>query len=216
MGKYHSYAARLDGIAKAAFERYRTAETALKLAEKQAKEYPPQHGFADAQRVAKAARAQADLAEAREVLNSAKEEMESRKAELRALRSDLAKEIESAYSANPAQLDAATLELLKSGILTAREYEALLQQAQEAGNATMVRLIGKYAGDAGQAAGDKRGAHDPEAALLRVVAAKSRKYTGSEHLEAFDAMLEIYDRCANNPHMIDHWERFTAETVANF
>ena len=132
------------------------------------------------------------------------------------MRGELAAEIESAYSVDPAQLDNNTLELLKSGILSGSEYAKLLNAAQAAGNPTMVRLIGKYAQDAADAAATKYGQSDRAAAELRAVAYQSKANTGSAHLEAFDYLADVYRRCTNNPAMIGHWDELTAEAVQNF
>lgn len=132
------------------------------------------------------------------------------------MRRELAAAIDDAYSADPAQLDTATLELLKSGILTGSEYAKLLEQAKAASNPTMVRMIGRYAGEAAKARGESHGMNDREATALRMAEYNSRSYTGGDRLQAFDNMVELYHRCTNNPAMIDHWDEFTAETVENF
>ena len=217
MSRFNKYARKADEIAKAAFDEYRKAEAAYKKAEEQARQYPQRNGVpTDAAYMAKSARAQADLIEAREALKHAKRVFADHASEFRAIRKELAAEIEDAYSADPAQLDGNTLELLKSGIMTGSEYAKLLNAAQAAGNATMVRMIGKYAGDAARDRSEKYGQHDQDASTMRMVEYQSRAYTGSDHLQAFDNMTEIYNRCANNPGMIDHWGELTAETVDSF
>ena len=100
--------------------------------------------------------------------------------------------------------------------MTGSEYTKLLEQAKAASNATMVRMIGKYAGDAAKARGESHGMNDREATALRMAEYNSRSYTGGDRLQAFDNMVELYHRCTNNPAMIDHWDEFTAETVENF
>lgn len=216
MSKFNSYARKVNDIATAAFEEYRKTEAAYKKAEEQARQYPPRHGMVDAQYAAKSARAQADFLEAKEAYSKAKRVLESHKSELAAIRKELAAELEDAYSVDPAKLDTATLELLKSGILTGNEYVKLMREAQAAGNPTMVRMIGKYAEDAAAARGEKYGQNDEQARTMRLVGHESRQNTGSEHLKAFDYMADIYNRAVNNPGMIDHWGELTAETVENF
>lgn len=216
MSRFNGYARKADEIAKAAFEEYRKAEAGYKKAEAAAKQYPPRHGMVDAQYAAKSARAQADFLEAKQAYATAQRVFAESGRQFDGLRKELAAEIESAYSVDPAQLDNNTLELLKSGILTGSEYAKLLNAAQAAGNPTMVRLVGKYAQDAADAAAAKYGQSDRAAAELRAIAYQSKTNTGSAHLEAFDYLADVYRRCTNNPGMIDHWDELTAQAVQNF
>ena len=216
MSKFNSYAKKVDEMAKAAFEAYRKAEAAYKKAEEKAREYPQRQGMVNAEYAAKSARAQADYLEAKAALYAASRAAASHTSEIQAMRKDLAADLEKEYSVNPAALDSATLELLKSGIMNAGEYTKLLEQAKAANNPTMVRMIGKYAADAAKARGESHGMNDREAQALRMAEYNSRTYTGGDRLEAFDNMVSLYHRCTNNPGMIDHWGEFTAETVENF
>ena len=216
MSKFNSYARKVNDIATAAFEAYRKAEAAYKKAEEQARQYPQRHGMVDAQYAAKSARAQADFLEAKEAMKAAKRDFEGHKSEIAALRKELIAELDDHYAADPAALDSATLELLKSGILKGNEYTKLLEQAKAANNPTMVRMIGKYAGEAAKERGNKYGQNDPDARAMRLAEGNSRTFTGGDRLEAFDNMVFIYNRCTNNPQLIDHWAEFTADTVENF
>lgn len=214
--KFNSYAKKLDEQARAAFKAYRDAEAAYKKAEQKAREYPQRHGMVDAQYAAKSARAQADFLEAKQAYDTARRAFRDSDTQFNGMRSELAAAINDAYSVDPAALDSATLELLKSGIMNASEYTKLLEQAKANNNPTMVRMIGKYAADAAKARGEKYGQNDKEAQALRMAEYNSRSYTGGDRLQAFDNMVELYHRCTNNPGMIDHWNEFTAETVENF
>ena len=216
MSNFNKYARKADEIAKAAFKEYREAESRLKKAEAAASAYPQRHGMVDAAYMAKSARAQADYLEAKEAMRAAKRAFESHTSDLAAVRKELAAELDDAFTVDPAALDTATLELLKSGILNASEYVKLLNAAQSANNPTMVRLIGKYAQDAADAQAAKYGQNDDTARTLRLVSHESRKNSSSEYLKAFDYMADVYNRAVNNPGMIDHWEQLTAETVENF
>ena len=216
MSKFNSYAKKLDEQARAAFKTYRDAEAAYKKAEQKAREYPQRNGMVNADYAAKSARAQADFLEAKQAYETARRTFRESDTQFNAMRRELAAAIDDAYSADPAQLDTATLELLKSGILTGSEYAKLLEQAKAASNPTMVRMIGRYAGEAAKARGESHGMNDREATALRMAEYNSRSYTGGDRLQAFDNMVELYHRCTNNPAMIDHWDEFTAETVENF
>ena len=216
MSKFNSYAKKLDEQARAAFKAYRDAEAAYKKAEQKAREYPQRNGMVNADYAAKSARAQADFLEAKQAYETARRTFRESDTQFNAMRRELAAAIDDAYSADPAQLDTATLELLKSGILTGSEYAKLLEQAKAASNPTMVRMIGRYAGEAAKARGESHGMNDREATALRMAEYNSRSYTGGDRLQAFDNMVELYHRCTNNPAMIDQWDEFKAETVENF
>lgn len=216
MSKFNSYAKKLDEQARVAFKAYRDAEAAYKKAEQKAREYPQRNGMVNADYAAKSARAQADFLEAKQAYETARRTFRESDTQFNAMRRELAAAIDDAYSADPAQLDTATLELLKSGILTGSEYAKLLEQAKAASNPTMVRMIGRYAGEAAKARGESHGMNDREATALRMAEYNSRSYTGGDRLQAFDNMVELYHRCTNNPAMIDHWDRFTAETIEKF
>lgn len=51
---------------------------------------------------------------------------------------------------------------------------------------------------------------------LRGIAIGGRQNTGGEYLKAFDFMSGLFDRCIENPLMIDAWGELTAETVSRF
>lgn len=216
MSRFNDYAKKLDEQAKAAFKVYRDAEAAYKKAEEQARQYPRRHGMVDAQYAAKSARAQADFMEAKQAFETARRTFRDSDRQFDGMRRELAAAIEDAYSADPAQLDINTLELLKSGILNAGEYTKLLTQAKTSNNPTMVKMIGKYAGEAAKAIGDSRGMNDREATALRAVVYSSKSYTGGNCLEAFDSLVSLYHRCTNNPGMIKEWDGLAGPVLDMF
>ena len=215
MSKFNSYARKVDEIAKAAFEDYRKAEQAYKKAEEQTRQYPQRYGIVDAQYTAKSARAQADFLEAKEAMKAVKTALEGHKSEIAALRKELVSELDDHYAADPAALDSATLELLKSGVLKANEYGKLMDKAQSDGNYTMARMIAKYAGDAAEQRGSKYGQNDEQARTLRAISYMAGQNNGSDTLQAFDLLSEVYSRSVNNPAMIDAWGELTANAVEN-
>ena len=217
MSKFNSYARKLDDIAKEAFTEYRTAYAAMKKAEQRAKEYPHKTGNVIAEYAVKSARAQADYTEAKAAYDKARRNFgAAQEKAIKDLRSELAAALDDAYSADPAALDSNTLELLKSGIMSASEYAKLMSAAQAAGNATMVRLIGKYAMDAADETAAKYGQNDPKAAEFRRVSHISRAFTGSTYLNNFDYITDVFRRCTRNPAMIDRWGDLTGDAVENF
>ena len=215
MSKFNSYGRKVDEIAKAAFEEYRKAEAAFKKAEEQRSKYPQRGGMVDAQYAAKSARAQADYLEAKEAFTAAKRTFESHKSEIAALRKELVSELNDHYAADPAKLDSNTLELMKAGILKPNEYSKLMSKAQSEGNYTMARMIAKYAGDAAADMGKRYGENDEKARELRAISYTANQNNGSDTLQAFDLLSEVYTRSVNNPAMIDAWGQLTADAVEN-
>lgn len=216
MSKFNTYFRKLDSAAREAFIEYEKAEDAYIKAERRYNGIKQPVGSVTAEYAAQAARAKADYLEAQQSRRKAQENITAAYEGLGAIRKELAAEIEREYSANPADVDANTLELLKSGILKGAEYSRLMNDAAQAGNHTMVRLIGRYAGEAAKPLTDKNGSGDPEAVAMRYVEARAREVsTGAEYLQAFDAMANTLKRCGNNPGIIGHWDELTRSTVEN-
>ena len=214
MSKFNSYAKDVDRIAKAAFKEYQDAESALKKAEERAKEYPIKNGMVTAEYEAKATRAKADLLDAKEKYRIAKQHMSDHISELKAMKKKLADDVEKYYYADPAYLDRDTMELLKSGILSAAEYNNLLEQ--NAGNHTMQRVIAKYADEAAEKIAKEYGEGSSQAAEIRVVAHRGRENSGGDTMAAFNTLLDAYSRTANNPAMIGYWGELTSDLIADF
>lgn len=130
------------------------------------------------------------------------------------IRSELEKALADAFAANPEHLDAATLELLKSGIMSADEYNCLMSKATADNNPTMVRVIAKYAKDrADQADADR---NTDTARAFRAVAYKGNSVNGNAYLEAFDGMTSCFSRCMKNTALMNHWDELCGEIVENF
>lgn len=219
MSKFNTYAKQLDQIAQTAFGAYQKAEAALKDAEERVRQYPERGGLVSDDYRAKAARAKADLIEAQKAMQAAKDGLQGHDSEIANLRRELAADIDRAYSADPAQLDHDTLTLLESGILRPGEYTRLLKSAQEAGNCTMQRLIGKAAFDKAEAEAKDGGQYSDDVRELRQVYHASKQTTGAEHLERFDYLAEIFARAVNTPALAglpDRWGKLTADVIENF
>lgn len=130
------------------------------------------------------------------------------------IRSELEKALADAFAANPEHLDAATLELLKSGIMSADEYNRLMSKATADNNPTMVRVIAKYAKDrADQADADR---NTDAARAFRAVAYKGNSVNGNDYLQAFDAMTSCFSRCMKNTALMSHWDELNGEIVERF
>ena len=76
-------------------------------------------------------------------------------------------------------------------------------------------MIAKYAGDAAAERGSKYGQNDEQARALRGISYTANQNNGSDTLQAFDLMSEVYSRSVNNPAMIDAWGELTGNALEN-
>ena len=211
MSKFNNYARKLNEIANATFEEYRRAEAAVKSAESRYNAYPRRNG-ADPAYMAKSARAEADLAEARNAFDQMRRHLfDDKRREIAAVRAELEKAVFDAFAADPKAVDMNTLALMNSGILTAAEYNRLIDASTAAGNHTMVRLLAQSAKDRADKVNDSDTARE-----YRLVAQKGKGANGREFLEAFDYMGDVFNRCERNFSLAGKWDELTADVVENF
>lgn len=211
MSRFNSYAKRMNEIANATFEEYRRAEAAVKSAESRYNAYPRRNN-ADPAYMAKSARAEADLAEARNAFDQMRRHLfDDKRREIAAVREELEKAVFDAFAADPKAVDMNTLALMNSGILTAAEYNRLIDSANAAGNHTMVRLLAQSAKDRADKVNDSDTARE-----YRLVAQKGKGANGREFLEAFDYMGDVFNRCERNFALAGKWGELTADVVENF
>lgn len=211
MSRFNDYAKKLNEIANGAFEEYRRAEAAVKSAESRYNAYPRRNN-ADPAYMAKSARAEADLAEARNAFDQMRRHLfDDKRREIAAVRAELEKAVFDAFAADPKSVDSNTLALMNSGILTAAEYNRLIDASAAAGNHTMVRLLAQSAKDRADKANDSDTARE-----YRLVAQKGKGANGREFLEAFDYMGDVFNRCERNFSLAGKWDELTADVVENF
>lgn len=214
MSRFNEYARKADAYAKAVFEEYAEAEQKLKAAESKRNAYPRKNGLGY-EYDAKSARYEAEYQAAKAEYEKLRRDMRDYKADgLKPIRKELESAISDAFAANPEHLDANTMELLKSGILSAGEFSRLIDKAMNDNNPTMVRVIAKYAKDrADQADADR---NTDAARDFRAVAYKGNSVNGNDYLQAFDAMTSCFSRCMKNTALISHWDELNGEIVENF
>lgn len=211
MSKFNGYARKVNEIANAAFAEYREKEAAVKSAESRYNAYPRRNG-ADPAYMAKSARAEADLAEARNAFDQMRRHLfDDKRREIAAVRAELEKAVFDAFAADPKAVDMNTLALMNSGILTAAEYNRLIDASTAAGNHTMVRLLAQSAKDRADKVNDSDTARE-----YRLVAQKGKGANGREFLEAFDYMGDVFNRCERNFSLAGKWGELTADVVENF
>lgn len=211
MSKFNNYAKKLNEIANATFTEYRAKSDAVKSAESKYNAYPWRDG-ADPTYLAKSARARADLAEAKAQFEHCRRHLfDDKRREINAIRAELEKALGDEYAADPSKVDMQTLELLRSGIMSADEYSRLIDAAASNGNHTMVRLIAKNAADMAEKATDADVARS-----YRLVSHRGKGANGREFLEAFDYMGDVFNRCERNFSLAGKWDELTADVVENF
>ena len=211
MSKFNGYARKVNEIANAAFAEYREKEAAVKSAESRYNAYPRRNG-ADPAYMAKSARAEADLAEARNAFDQMRRHLfDDKRREIAAVRAELEKAVFDAFAADPKAVDMNTLALMNSGILTAAEYNRLIDASTAAGNHTMVRLLAQSAKDRADKVNDSDTARE-----YRLVAQKGKGMDGRQYLEAFDYMGDVFNRCERNFSLAGKWDELTADVVENF
>ena len=211
MSRFNDYAKKLNEIANATFEEYRRAEAAVKSAESRYNAHPRRNG-ADPAYMARSARAEADLCEARNAFDQMRRHLfDDKRREIAAVRAELEKAVFDAFAADPKAVDMNTLALMNSGILTAAEYDRLIDASTAAGNHTMVRLLAQSAKDRADKVNDSDTARE-----YRLVAQKGKGANGREFLEAFDYMGDVFNRCERNFSLAGKWDELTADVVENF
>ena len=211
MSKFNGYARKVNEIANAAFAEYREKEAAVKSAESRYNAYPRRNG-ADPAYMAKSARAEADLAEARNAFDQMRRHLfDDKRREIAAVRAELEKAVFDAFAADPKAVDMNTLALMNSGILTAAEYNRLIDASTAAGNHTMVRLLAQSAKDRADKVNDSDTARE-----YRLVAQKGKGMDGRQYLEAFDYMGDVFNRCERNFSLAGKWDELTADVVESF
>ena len=211
MGKFYNYAQRMNEIAHATFAEYREKSDAVKAAESRYNAYPRRNG-ADSSYMAKSARAEADLAEAKAQFEHCRRNLfENKRREIAAIRAELETAVRDTYAADPSKVDMQTLELLRSGIMSADEYSRLIDAAASNGNHTMVRLIAKNAADMAEKATDTDVARS-----YRLVSHRGKGNDGTEYLRAFDFLADTFNRCERNFALSTKWDELTAPVVESF
>ena len=214
MSRFNEYARKADAYAKAVFEEYAAAESKLKAAESKRNAFPRKNGLGY-EYEAKSARYEAEYQEAKAEYEKLRREMRDYKADgFKPIRKELETAISDAFAANPEHLDMATMELVRSGILSANEYSRLIDKAIEADNPTMVRVLSQYASNR---AAEATQANDTDTArAYSAVAYKGNSVNGNSYLEAFDVMTSCFNRCMNNTALMSHWDELNGEIVENF
>lgn len=223
MSRYNTYARQLDTAFKTARDEYAEAYSSLeqaRQADTDAKAWRPNDNEEDKRlRIATAA---LELNKA----NAAFKIAEARiwpefDAKCKELRKELEKDVQKNSLANPDAIDANALELLKSGALTVEDYYSFAERYES--NATMLRVISKYALDASENADDTK-----DAVALRILSDNCKNGAGAV-LRAWNELEGLASYCsgrggnrnaATSPDMVvsmgKWWEELAGQAIENF
>lgn len=214
MSKYNSYARNLDAAFRAARDEYTAVYNELT----KAKENASAAGL-------DAVKKQIATLQLQEAENKMRTEtariwaaFDAKAAELR---SALEKEVQTSNLADPSAIDSNAVELMKTGVLTVDDYFGFADRYD--GNQTMLKLIGHYAKEAADSAGDRK-----DKVALTVLAQDCAKGAGPT-LKAWDSMITAANYCSGRGgsgnrritpgvtlSMGEKWEQLSGEIVENF
>lgn len=207
MSKFNVYARRVDDVVRAYAKEYRLAKAAVIDAEEQHNKAKANMGL-NAETRCKEATAAAQLQLARDNFRNVKFNLVKMNDEVSAIRQELVSAIDSEYAAKSSDIDMQTMELLKSGILTERDYVDLLAHAQ---NHTMKRLIAEKMDNWAASLPDKI-----KATHIRQLAIKARGDDGREYVAAFDYLADAVNRTTKNDALFDRWDDIAKQTIESF
>lgn len=232
MSKFNHYAVSLDKAVKAYREKYHTAEKAMQKAKadyERVKDESVHHDFRETpvekirresnvlKYKARADEAKAEFAEVWEGRHSLMTMAEK-------LRSQLADDVTAAYYADPAAIDQSVMVLLDSGILTAKEYRKLYDDAVSAGNHTMCRVIKGYAEKEVEKSLKQHGQFHPDVSILNGVVHDAKANDGRAVMGDYDMLKTCVQYITGNPEIgtpgnpaiLDEWDGLTAQAVDEF
>ena len=217
MGKYHSYAKRINTLVKERFTAYEKARDEYEDARKDRyTNSKPISEFADPEiRIARNEaenryiQAEANLKKVTDALQDTLSDVEGIKAELIA---DVSEE----WKVNPDDLDRNTVDLLQSGICSPQEIADLFDRAT---NPTTKRYIGQFASEEIKrlpTSWDKAKALQATT-LLNNVAHQGSLYRDVSHAEPvmrINAVADVLRRCVRTPSMMHEWDNLTSENLS--
>lgn len=214
MSEFNHFAKDLDAAFKAARNEYAAAYNAVERARKAMQDAGPD-----------ALKRQISTLRLQEAENKMRTETARIWTEFDAkaadLRRALEKEVQASKCVDPTAVDAAGVELMKSGILTADDYYSLAEKYD--GNATMLRLLSKYAADAATDADNRK-----DRVALTVLSQECANGTGKT-LKAWDDLMTTVNYCSGRggngnrritpgvaAHMGEWWDQLSGEIIENF
>lgn len=223
MSKYNTYARQLDAAFRSARDEYVAAYDNLvqaRRADTDAKAWRPNDTAEDKQLRTSTTALRLSEADA-EFKIADRRIWPEFDAKCKELRRELEKDVQKSSLANPDAIDANALELLKSGALTVEDYYSFAERYES--NATMLRVISKYALDASENADDTK-----DAVALRILSDNCKNGAGAV-LRAWNELEGLASYCsgrggnrnaATSPDMVvsmgKWWEELAGQAIENF
>lgn len=223
MSKYNTYARQLDAAFRSARDEYAAAYDNLvqaRRADTDAKAWRPNDTAEDKQLRTSTTALRLSEADA-EFKIADRRIWPEFDAKCKELRRELEKDVQKSSLANPDAIDANALELLKSGALTVEDYYSFAERYES--NATMLRVISKYALDASENADDTK-----DAVALRILSDNCKTGMGTV-LRAWNELEGLASYCsgrggnrnaATSPDMVvsmgKWWEELAGQAIENF
>ena len=223
MSKYNTYARQLDAAFRSARDEYAAAYDNLvqaRRADTDAKAWRPNDTAEDKQLRTSTTALRLSEADAEFKIADRRiwPEFDTKCKELRR---ELEKDVQKNSLANPDAIDANALELLKSGALTVEDYFSFAERYES--NATMLRVISKYALDASENADDTK-----DEVALRILADNCKTGMGTV-LRAWNELEGVASYCSGRggssrtaidpTHIISMgkwWEELAGQAIENF
>jgi len=213
MKNYKKYAKEANEVIKSAFNEIQKAERAHLDAKTRQEAFKHKRFDNELDARMYQAQAEADYIRTQKELKELKARVLSDTQEkLQGVRKALQAQISKDTALKPDKMDTSTITLLESGVLKATDYKELLDNAISEDNATMIKLIAKYA--------EKRvhdTALDPhERQTYLAVSSEASMNTGDAVIDNFDTFGAIFERSVNNTRLIDSWDTLTAPIIDTF
>lgn len=223
MSRYNTYARQLDAAFKTARDEYAEAYSSLEQARQagtDAKAWRPNDNEEDKRLRIATAELELNKADAAFKIAEARIWPEF-DAKCKELRKELEKDVQKNSLANPDAIDANALELLKSGALTVEDFYSFSERFES--NATMLRVISKYALDASENADNTK-----DSLALRILSDNCKTGMGTV-LRAWNELEGVASYCSGRSgssrsvttpeHIISMgkwWEELTGQAIENF
>lgn len=204
MSKYQKYGKELDELMRQRFSDFEKAERAYNKAKKDLDGCPMKEGLGVTREYQiKAMKYQIAFEEAKHDYEEARKIYQGIVNEANQIRSALYAELERDLAVNPKDLDRNVVDLLASGICTAKEVSNLFETAE---NNTTRRYIASFADKQ-----DLKKMTNEDASIMRKVAHNRRLFDPDQSvaLRNFDVAMDVVNRCSKNTAMIGYWGQLT-------
>ena len=189
--RFKKYSQQLNALAEEIIGERISLENRLRDAEANAKQYPTRYGLVAPEYAVESQKAELEFKAAQKAKLQfdfrAEGKITSRVYDIRRHFID---EVADVYSVNPKSVDPATIELMKSGIMTPTDFQKIIAEAKADNNVALMRLAAKYATDEAEKIKSNPLADQGRASLYTAVASMATD-RASEITELFDTSVQM-------------------------